>query len=99
MVSDIVLVKELPEFIQQSVEAYVGCLSGAVLKGEYLEMIRNSGFINIDIQKETSLSVGLVANDPTAQAIMEYSHISREEAENIFTSVLSMSVKGEKPPA
>lgn len=99
MVSDIVLVKELPEFIQQSVEAYVGCLSGAILKGEYLEMIRNSGFINIDIQKETSLSVGLVANDPTAQAIMEYSHISREEAENIFTSVLSMSVKGEKPPA
>jgi SAM-dependent methyltransferase len=99
MISDIVLLEELPESIRQSVEAYVGCLSGAVLKETYLEMIENSGFINIDIQKETSLSMDLVANDPTAQKIMEYSHISREEAEDIFVSVLSLSVRGEKPPA
>ncbi len=30
MVSDIVLKKDLPKYIQESVSAYVGCLSGAI---------------------------------------------------------------------
>jgi arsenite methyltransferase len=32
MISDIVLLKELPAFIKNSVEAYIGCVSGAMLK-------------------------------------------------------------------
>ena len=44
MVSDIVLEKELPAAIRDSIEAYIGCLSGAVLKNEYLGYIKKSGF-------------------------------------------------------
>ncbi len=40
MVSDIVLLKELPEAIQENVEAYAGCISGAEIKEKYLELIR-----------------------------------------------------------
>ena len=36
-VSDIVLLKTLPDFIKNSVEAYVGCISGAILKNNYLK--------------------------------------------------------------
>ena len=32
MISDIVLLKELPDVLRNSIEAYVGCLSGAYLK-------------------------------------------------------------------
>jgi hypothetical protein len=32
MISDIVLLKELPKFIKDSIEAYIGCLSGAIMK-------------------------------------------------------------------
>ncbi len=32
MVSDIVLLKNLPEFVKNSIDAYVGCVAGAVSK-------------------------------------------------------------------
>jgi arsenite methyltransferase len=44
MVSDIVLLKELPEFVKDSIDAYVGCLSGAMRKDRYLDAIRSVGF-------------------------------------------------------
>jgi len=44
MVSDMVLLKELPKAVKESVEAYVGCISGAELKDRYLEAIRSAGF-------------------------------------------------------
>jgi arsenite methyltransferase len=44
MVSDLVLLKELPEQVRTSVEAYVGCVAGAILKNQYLAIIRATGF-------------------------------------------------------
>jgi len=35
MISDMVLLKELPDFIKNSIEAYIGCLSGAIMRDEY----------------------------------------------------------------
>ena len=58
MVSDIVLTKELPDEIKNSSEAYAACVSGAVLKKEYLALIRSAGFDNIGIAKETSYDAG-----------------------------------------
>jgi len=39
MISDIVLLRELPKVIKESIEAYIGCLSGAIMKEEYLQKI------------------------------------------------------------
>ncbi|GAH03871.1 unnamed protein product, partial [marine sediment metagenome] len=44
MVSDIVLTKELPDFIKNNVSAYVGCISGAIVKYDYLNAIKKAGF-------------------------------------------------------
>lgn len=49
MVSDLVLQKELPDAIKKSADAYVGCISGALLKEEYLKIIREAGFTRIKI--------------------------------------------------
>jgi ubiquinone/menaquinone biosynthesis C-methylase UbiE len=56
-VSDIVTSGELPEDIRRSAELYVGCVSGAVEKEEYLSIIENAGFNNIEvhISKEIDL--------------------------------------------
>jgi SAM-dependent methyltransferase len=54
MVSDIVLLKELPEFIKTSVEAYVGCVAGATTKEEYLESVKAAGFKEVEIISEVS---------------------------------------------
>jgi SAM-dependent methyltransferase len=57
MVSDLVLVKGLPDAIKESVEAYVGCLAGAIGKGEYLKLITIAGFQNVLVISESSYPV------------------------------------------
>lgn len=42
--SDIALKQELPSEVKQSVEAYVGCISGAVLIDEYRSLLEQAGF-------------------------------------------------------
>lgn len=56
-ISDIVLVGDLPSKIQQAAEMYAGCVSGAIQKQEYLDLIANNGFTNITIQKEKAIVV------------------------------------------
>jgi SAM-dependent methyltransferase len=54
MVSDLVLVKELPKIIKESVEAYVGCLAGAIRKGKYLKLITMAGFQDVEVISESN---------------------------------------------
>lgn len=51
-VSDIVLEGILPSKLQEDAELYAGCVSGAMQKSEYLNIIRSSGFKNIQIKTE-----------------------------------------------
>jgi len=57
MVSDLVLAKYLPREIINSVEAYVGCLAGAVKKDEYLKLITMAGFKDVKVISESSYPV------------------------------------------
>ena len=57
MVSDLVLLKELPERVRTSVEAYVGCVAGAILKDQYLAVIRAAGFEDVRIVDESHAAV------------------------------------------
>ncbi len=45
--SDIALKQELPAAVKQSVEAYVGCISGAIRIHEYRSMLENAGFSSV----------------------------------------------------
>lgn len=53
MVSDIVITKPLPEAIQRNIAAWTGCIAGACLKEDYLEMIKKAGFQKVEIQGVT----------------------------------------------
>jgi len=57
MVSDLVLVKDLPKAIKESIEAYVGCLAGASKKAEYLKYIKASGFKEVKIISQSNYPV------------------------------------------
>ena len=57
MVSDLVLAKDLPKEIKNSVEAYVGCLAGAIKKKEYLRLIEQAKFKNVKVISESSYPV------------------------------------------
>ncbi len=58
MVSDIVLLKELPESVRDSVEAYTGCIAGAIMKEEYLATVKAAGFEEVEIISEAAFGIG-----------------------------------------
>ncbi len=97
MISDIVLLKELPDSIKSSIEAYVGCVSGAVMKDKYIGAIKEAGFKEVRIIDETSFPYESPENDPTTRKIIENLNISPEEAKEAVSSVISINIHGIKP--
>lgn len=56
-ISDVVLTGELPEKLQEAAELYAGCVSGAILKEEYLDVIKQQGFTHIEVAKEKEIEI------------------------------------------
>lgn len=55
MISDIVLSKELPKHLKDDAALLTGCISGAILKENYLKMLNEAGFKEIAITKEVPM--------------------------------------------
>ena len=90
-VSDIVLSGNLPVGLQQSAEMYAGCVSGAIQKNDYLSIIKETGFINIKIQKEKRI----VLPDEILTQYLSENDI--EEFKNGNAGIFSVTVYAEKP--
>ncbi len=97
MVSDMVIQKELPDKVRESVAAYIGCISGAIKKTDYVKAIEAAGFNRVKVVEESTLPLELMANDPSAMAILDRLNISMEEARQLASSVSSIRVQGSKP--
>jgi arsenite methyltransferase len=97
MVSDIVLLKELPDFIRNSVAAYVGCVAGALMKNEYLDTIAEAGFEDVQVLDEAIFPIDCMANDPTAQVAINKLDLSGREIGDTADSVASVKVRAVKP--
>jgi SAM-dependent methyltransferase len=98
LISDLVLLKPLPDFIQKSVAAYIGCLSGAILKEDYIKLIETAGFEDVRIVKESPFPLELMANDVTARVLKDDFKIGSGRIK-IEDFVLSIQVSGYKPLA
>lgn len=83
MVSDLVLVKDLPVAVRKSVEAYVGCLAGAAMKDDYLRFIKNAGFHDMRIINESGYPVDAMVSD--------------NGIKDIASSVVSIKIHAVKP--
>ena len=59
VVSDLVWLRPMPESIRASVDALIGCVAGATLKDEYLDLMRRAGFASVEVVEETRYAVGL----------------------------------------
>lgn len=90
-VSDIVLKGALPEGLRQSAEMYAGCVSGAIQKETYLNIIAETGFKNSMLQKERKITI--------PDEILSV-YLNPEEIENYKSGELgiySITVYAEKP--
>lgn len=91
-VSDVVIIGNLPEKIKNAAEMYVGCISGAIQKNDYLKEILKAGFSNIIIEKEKPI---FIPDD----ILVKY--LNPEELERFKIDkprIISITVTGEKTP-
>lgn len=97
MVSDLVLRQKLPLSIENSIEGYVGCISGAVMKDVYLDAIGSAGFGDVEVIEESPFSLDFFVSDSTDQAIDQSPKMSAEEVNGFADSVSSIKVRAIKP--
>lgn len=90
-ISDIVLEGALPAKWREVAEFYAGCVSGAVQKQVYLEMITDAGFKNISLQKEKEIIIpdDILGNYLSTEEIAEYKQGK--------TKITSITLYAEKP--
>lgn len=90
-ISDIVLEGELPAKWKKVAELYAGCVSGAIQREVYLEIIETLGFKNVVIQKDKAITIpeDILANYLTTEEIQTY--------KNGKTKITSITVYAEKP--
>ena len=97
MISDIVLLRRLPDFIKNSIEAYIGCVSGAITKNEYLREIEDAGFHAVKIIEEISFGIEHLTSNSTVKVIIDKFKIPPEKVKEIASSILSIKAYGTKP--
>ena len=97
MVSDIVLLKKLPDFVKDSIEAYVGCVAGAATKDRYLGAIKFAGFGDVTVIDESLFPLDCMTNDPTGQAILKSLKGTPEQLKEVQNSISSIKVGAFKP--
>jgi arsenite methyltransferase len=96
MISDMVLLKELPDKVKASVLAYVGCVAGADLKEDYLGKIKQAGFGNVEVVAENHMPE-LFLEEPDVKAFVEEQKMTKKEIAEISDAVVSIKVSAIKP--
>jgi ubiquinone/menaquinone biosynthesis C-methylase UbiE len=97
MISDITLLKSLPDFVKQNIDAYIQCVAGALLKEDYLAEIRSAGFKNVTVIDQKTFGTMMESTDPLARSLIEKFNLSSEQVIEIAGSVASIKIRGEKP--
>ncbi|QQS29535.1 MAG: arsenite methyltransferase [Sphingobacteriales bacterium] len=90
-ISDVVLIGNLPDVLRKDAEMYVGCVSGAIQKETYLELIAANGFTNVTVQNEKPI---IIPDD------ILNNYLNEEQVENFKTGntgIFSVTVYAEKP--
>ncbi|HVS94125.1 MAG TPA: arsenite methyltransferase [Mucilaginibacter sp.] len=90
-ISDVVLVGDLPHQLKNAAEMYAGCISGAVQKDVYLELIRTNGFKDVTVQKEKPITIP----DDILSNYLGENELKAYKAGQ--TGIFSITVYAEKP--
>ena len=89
-ISDIVSSQELPDWVKGIAEAYAGCVSGAIPKEDYLKLIQETGFSQVEVAIERRIDV------PAELIAKSLSREQQEVAVNDDLHVMSVTVTAVK---
>jgi SAM-dependent methyltransferase len=95
-ISDLVLTAPLPAGLLRSAESYVGCVSGAMLRGDYLAAIKGAGFSTVDVVAESGFGGIVDLQSPEILAALAKDGLTTQDAERLMESVVSLKVVARK---
>ena len=90
-ISDVVVMGQLPAKAQRAAELYAGCVTGAIDRNEYLDIVASAGFTNIKIQKERQVDI------PDEVLKNHLDEITFNEFRRKVSGIFSINIYGEKP--
>ncbi len=97
-ISDIVLERELPDFVKNSLAGHIACVSGAEKIEDYIEYVKDAGFKDIKIESKAEFPLELMLTDPQVMKIakeMDFD-LDSEEANDIASRLTSISLSAKK---
>ncbi|HEX9081695.1 MAG TPA: arsenite methyltransferase [Holophagaceae bacterium] len=95
-VSDLVLVRPLPEGLRADLDLYAACVSGAMLRDDYLAAIQAAGFEDVSLRAERAYDLAALSPDLMAVARRRYPDLSAEAFARLASSVVSLQVEAVK---
>src|SRR6266487_4230552 len=93
-VSDIVFLGHFPPAIRNDLEAWAGCIAGALEEEAYWQLLAEAGFINIDIEMTRRYSIQDVADSGGSFSIASLTDSERAEIDSKFVSAF---IRAQKP--
>ena len=94
VVADIVLDRPLPEAVAKDLAAWVGCISGALPRKEYIRLVESAGLGSVEVLRDVDQGAALevVAPDQVAD-LLERTGLEREALVGAVRSVTFRAIK------
>jgi hypothetical protein len=92
-VSDIVFLGQFPQAIRRDLEAWAGCIAGALEEETYLQLLSEAGFTNIEIEVTRRYTVQDVADSGASVSIAALSESERAAIDGKFVSAFIRAQK------
>jgi len=97
-ISDLILERELPEFVKNSLAGHIACVSGAEKLEDYIQYVKDAGFRDILIESKSDFPLEFMLNDPQVMKIAKEMNfnLNSEEAKDLASRVKSISLTARK---
>ena len=92
-VSDIVFQGHIPGAIRTDLEAWAGCIAGALEENVYRQLLREAGFTNIEVEVTRRYALGDIANSGASASIAVLSEEERTDVDGKFVSAFIRATK------
>lgn len=94
-VSDVVIEGELPEAVRKDMEAYVGCVAGALDKDDYLNKLGRAGFVGVAIEPTRRYRFADLEDSTCSAAAV--AALSAEERARLDGRIMGAFIRAKKP--
>lgn len=93
-VSDIVFQGQIPSTLRTDLEAWAGCIAGALEEETYRSLLHSAGFIDIEIEPTRRYSLEEIITSGASASVAALSAVERQEVDGRFVSAF---IRAHKP--